>query len=160
MKKLLVTILILILALGFMFKPSTNEEIIVKIYSDISSDIDSVALAKIAEKVDEYLSELLVDIKDSKSAYKIIKENCDNLQNIVNSQLKRLNLAHKATIVAKQLDMPFSNCGDYRLKQGKYNGIEITLGTYLQNSETLVVFPPINNGITRDFNSRFSGYKN
>ncbi len=148
MKKLFVVLLAVVLIIsGLMVAKGDsykNEDLIrIHIRANSESEEDGKLLVLVKEQVIGSMSDELVNCKDKKEAYKLVKSSLSRLEKEANCVLKEGGANYKARITLREEEFPSRQYLSYTLKQGVYDSLTIELGKGGGDSWWCVAFPPI-----------------
>lgn len=153
MNRILVVSLIFLIGATFTFNNRVNETknnttipqdaIRLRIKANSNSDIDQNVKLEIKDEVNEYMTEILMDVEDYEEAKKIIYDNLDEIKIIVNERLLSEGLTYDNYVDYGQTYFPAKAYNGYIYPAGEYEAVYIELGDGSGDNWWCVLFPPL-----------------
>ena len=137
MKKILILLIIPIILTSINFKD--DDLIRIRVIANSNSEYDQKVKMNLSNILKDELYKLLKDEKNIDSARKTIKNNIDNIDNIVNDNVKD----YKYNINYGLNYFPKKEYNGKVYKEGNYESLLITLGEGKGENWWCILFPPI-----------------
>lgn len=133
-----------------------NDEFLrIHIRANSNADIDQNVKYEVKDAVVNYLTPLLTNAVDKKTAIKIVSDNLLNINNVADSVLSKNKFSYKTNSVIKKEEFPTRAYNNLTLPAGVYDSLIVNLGSGQGNNWWCVVYPPLcfvnadnSNGVT------------
>ena len=157
MKKLIPILFVFFLLYGYINK----EEILIptdairfRVIANSNEEIDQEVKMKVKDAIEQEVNKLMLEAKNSEEAKKLINENMDNIQQIVNQYTTDNKISFGVNY------FPEKEYHGVTYPSGEYESLVITLGNGVGNNWWCVMFPPLclleaKNENTNDINYKF-----
>lgn len=148
MKKTIFLLLIIILIyvfIGYKFNNVVigDDAIRIRILANSNSVYDQSMKNGLKNEVEDYMYNLLSDVRNVESARKIIKNNLSNVDSITSKYLSDNNYDVDYSINFGNNYFPEKEYKGVKYKSGEYESLLITLGDGLGDNWWCVLFPPL-----------------
>lgn len=120
-----------------------NDAIRLRVLANSNSEYDQSIKIKVSIKIQDKLKELLKDTKNINEAKTIIKNNINNLNNYIKSELQKEHYNKNISIMYGNNFFPNKKYKDVIYKKGYYDSIVIKIGEGKGNNWWCVLFPPL-----------------
>ena len=157
MKKIIPILFIFFLIYGYVNK----EEILIptdairfRVIANSNDEIDQEVKMKVKEAIEQEVNKLMLEAKNSEEAKKLINENMEHIQQIVNQYTTDNKISFGVNY------FPEKEYHGVTYPSGEYESLVITLGNGVGNNWWCVMFPPLclleaKNENTDDINYKF-----
>ena len=157
MKKIIPILFICFLIYGY----ANKEEILIptdairfRVIANSNEEIDQEVKMKVKEAIEQEVNKLMLKAKNSEEAKKLINENIDYIQQIVNQYTTDNKISFGVNY------FPEKEYHGVTYPSGEYESLVITLGNGVGNNWWCVMFPPLclleaKNENTDDINYKF-----
>ncbi len=157
MKKMIPILFVFFLLYGYINK----EEILIptdairfRVIANSNEEIDQEVKMKVKDAIEQEVNKLMLEAKNSEEAKKLINENMDNIQQIVNQYTTDNKISFGVNY------FPEKEYHGVTYPSGEYESLVITLGNGVGNNWWCVMFPPLclleaKNENTNDINYKF-----
>ena len=157
MKKMIPILFVFFLLYGYINK----EEILIptdairfRVIANSNEEIDQEVKMKVKDAIEQEVNKLMLEAKNSEEAKKLINENMDNIQQIVNQYTTDNKISFGVNY------FPEKEYHGVTYPSGEYESLVITLGNGVGNNWWCVMFPPLclleaKNENTDDINYKF-----
>ena len=157
MKKIIPILFVLFLIYGY----ANKEEILIptdairfRVIANSNDEIDQEVKMKVKEAIEQEVNKLMLEAKNSEEAKKLINENIDYIQQIVNQYTTDNKISFGVNY------FPEKEYHGVTYPSGEYESLVITLGNGVGNNWWCVMFPPLclleaKNENTDDINYKF-----
>lgn len=157
MKKMIPILFICFLIYGY----ANKEEILIptdairfRVIANSNEEIDQEVKMKVKEAIEQEINKLMLKAKNSEEAKKLINENIDYIQQIVNQYTTDNKISFGVNY------FPEKEYHGVTYPSGEYESLVITLGNGVGNNWWCVMFPPLclleaKNENTDDINYKF-----
>ena len=157
MKKIIPILFVLFLIYGYVNK----EEILIptdairfRVIANSNDEIDQEVKMKVKEAIEQEVNKLMLEAKNSEEAKKLINENMEHIQQIVNQYTTDNKISFGVNY------FPEKEYHGVTYPSGEYESLVITLGNGVGNNWWCVMFPPLclleaKNEKTDDINYKF-----
>ena len=157
MKKMITILFVFFLLYGYINK----EEILIptdairfRVIANSNEEIDQEVKMKVKDAIEQEVNKLMLEAKNSEEAKKLINENMDNIQQIVNQYTTDNKISFGVNY------FPEKEYHGVTYPSGEYESLVITLGNGVGNNWWCVMFPPLclleaKNENTNDINYKF-----
>ncbi len=120
-----------------------KEAIRIRVIADNNSIESQNEKKYVSKNLEEFLNNLLKDVKDIKKARKLIKNNLDNIHKNIEKSLKDLKSKTKFKVNFGQNKFPKKEFKGVIYKSGEYESLVVTLGNGNGDNWWCVLFPPL-----------------
>ncbi len=148
MKKLLINLLLLVVAISSIGCTSVNQPqsadyLRIHIRANSNLDVDQDIKYNVKDSVVAALTPLLQGVESKEQAMSIVQNNLDYLEAVADKSLKAqgANYCSRARLVKE--DFPTRHYGNLTLESGVYDALIIELGSGSGDNWWCVVFPPL-----------------
>ena len=157
MKKIIPILFVFFLIYGYVNK----EEILIptdairfRVIANSNDEIDQEVKMKVKEAIEQEVNKLMLEAKNSEEAKKLINENIEHIQQIVNQYTTDNKISFGVNY------FPEKEYHGVTYPSGEYESLVITLGNGVGNNWWCVMFPPLclleaKNENTDDINYKF-----
>ena len=157
MKKIIPILFVLFLIYGY----ANKEEILIptdairfRVIANSNDEIDQEVKMKVKEAIAQEVNKLMLEAKNSEEAKKLINENMEHIQQIVNQYTTDNKISFGVNY------FPEKEYHGVTYPSGEYESLVITLGNGVGNNWWCVMFPPLclleaKNENTDDINYKF-----
>lgn len=157
MKKIIPILFVFFLIYGYVNK----EEILIptdairfRVIANSNDEIDQEVKMKVKEAIEQEVNKLMLEAKNSEEAKKLINENMEHIQQIVNQYTTDNKISFGVNY------FPEKEYHGVTYPSGEYESLVITLGNGVGNNWWCVMFPPLclleaKNENTDDINYKF-----
>ena len=157
MKKIIPILFVLFLIYGY----ANKEEILIptdairfRVIANSNDEIDQEVKMKVKEAIEQEVNKLMLEAKNSEEAKKLINENIEHIQQIVNQYTTDNKISFGVNY------FPEKEYHGVTYPSGEYESLVITLGNGVGNNWWCVMFPPLclleaKNENTDDINYKF-----
>ncbi len=157
MKKIIPILFVLFLIYGY----ANKEEILIptdairfRVIANSNDEIDQEVKMKVKEAIEQEVNKLMLEAKNSEEAKKLINENMEHIQQIVNQYTTDNKISFGVNY------FPEKEYHGVTYPSGEYESLVITLGNGVGNNWWCVMFPPLclleaKNENTDDINYKF-----
>ena len=157
MKKMIPILFICFLIYGY----ANKEEILIptdairfRVIANSNDEIDQEVKMKVKEAIEQEVNKLMLEAKNSEEAKKLINENMEHIQQIVNQYTTDNKISFGVNY------FPEKEYHGVTYPSGEYESLVITLGNGVGNNWWCVMFPPLclleaKNENTDDINYKF-----
>lgn len=157
MKKIIPILFVFFLIYGY----ANKEEILIptdairfRVIANSNDEIDQEVKMKVKEAIEQEVNKLMLEAKNSEEAKKLINENIDYIQQIVNQYTTDNKISFGVNY------FPEKEYHGVTYPSGEYESLVITLGNGVGNNWWCVMFPPLclleaKNENTDDINYKF-----
>lgn len=157
MKKMIPILFVFFLIYGY----ANKEEILIptdairfRVIANSNDEIDQEVKMKVKEAIEQEVNKLMLEAKNSEEAKKLINENIDYIQQIVNQYTPDNKISFGVNY------FPEKEYHGVTYPSGEYESLVITLGNGVGNNWWCVMFPPLclleaKNENTDDINYKF-----
>ena len=157
MKKMIPILFICFLIYGY----ANKEEILIptdairfRVIAKSNDEIDQEVKMKVKEAIEQEVNKLMLEAKNSEEAKKLINENMEHIQQIVNQYTTDNKISFGVNY------FPEKEYHGVTYPSGEYESLVITLGNGVGNNWWCVMFPPLclleaKNENTDDINYKF-----
>ena len=157
MKKIIPILFVLFLIYGY----ANKEEILIptdairfRVIANSNDEIDQEVKMKVKEAIEQEVNKLMLEAKNSEEAKKLINENMEHIQQIVNQYTTDNKIYFGVNY------FPEKEYHGVTYPSGEYESLVITLGNGVGNNWWCVMFPPLclleaKNENTDDINYKF-----
>ena len=157
MKKIIPILFVLFLIYGY----ANKEEILIptdairfRVIANSNDKIDQEVKMKVKEAIEQEVNKLMLEAKNSEEAKKLINENMEHIQQIVNQYTTDNKISFGVNY------FPEKEYHGVTYPSGEYESLVITLGNGVGNNWWCVMFPPLclleaKNENTDDINYKF-----
>ena len=125
-----------------------------RVIANSNEEIDQEVKMKVKDAIEQEVNKLMLEAKNSEEAKKLINENMDNIQQIVNQYTTDNKISFGVNY------FPEKEYHGVTYPSGEYESLVITLGNGVGNNWWCVMFPPLclleaKNENTNDINYKF-----
>ena len=157
MKKIIPILFVLFLIYGY----ANKEEILIptdairfRVIANSNDEIDQEVKMKVKEAIEQEVNKLMLEAKNSEEAKKLINDNMEHIQQIVNQYTTDNKISFGVNY------FPEKEYHGVTYPSGEYESLVITLGNGVGNNWWCVMFPPLclleaKNENTDDINYKF-----
>ncbi len=157
MKKIIPILFVFFLIYGY----ANKEEILIptdairfRVIANSNDEIDQEVKMKVKEAIEQEVNKLMLEAKNSEEAKKLINENMEHIQQIVNQYTTDNKISFGVNY------FPEKEYHGVTYPSGEYESLVITLGNGVGNNWWCVMFPPLclleaKNENTDDINYKF-----
>lgn len=157
MKKIIPILFVFFLIYGY----ANKEEILIptdairfRVIANSNDEIDQEVKMKVKEAIEQEVNKLMLEAKNSEEAKKLINENIEHIQQIVNQYTTDNKISFGVNY------FPEKEYHGVTYPSGEYESLVITLGNGVGNNWWCVMFPPLclleaKNENTDDINYKF-----
>lgn len=157
MKKIIPILFVFFLIYGY----ANKEEILIptdairfRVIANSNDEIDQEVKIKVKEAIEQEVNKLMLEAKNSEEAKKLINENMEHIQQIVNQYTTDNKISFGVNY------FPEKEYHGVTYPSGEYESLVITLGNGVGNNWWCVMFPPLclleaKNENTDDINYKF-----
>ena len=157
MKKIIPILFVFFLIYGY----ANKEEILIptdairfRVIANSNDEIDQEVKMKVKETIEQEVNKLMLEAKNSEEAKKLINENMEHIQQIVNQYTTDNKISFGVNY------FPEKEYHGVTYPSGEYESLVITLGNGVGNNWWCVMFPPLclleaKNENTDDINYKF-----
>ena len=157
MKKIIPILFVFFLIYGY----ANKEEILIptdairfRVIANSNDEIDQEVKMKVKEAIEQEVNKLMLEAKNSEEAKKLINENIEHIQQIVNQYTTDNKISFGVNY------FPEKEYHGVTYPSGEYESLVITLGNGVGNNWWCVMFPPLclleaKNENTNDINYKF-----
>ena len=142
---LLLFIIVIYVFIGYKFNNVviSDDAIRIRILANSNSSYDQGIKNGLKNKVQDYMYDLLKDVKDVGSARKIIKSNLDNVCSLTSKYLIDNNYNMNYSVNFGKNYFPEKEYKGVKYNEGNYESLLITLGNGFGDNWWCVLFPPL-----------------
>ena len=140
MKKIIPILFVFFLIYGY----ANKEEILIptdairfRVIANSNDEIDQEVKMKVKETIEQEVNKLMLEAKNSEEAKKLINENIDYIQQIVNQYTTDNKISFGVNY------FPEKEYHGVTYPSGEYESLVITLGNGVGNNWWCVMFPPL-----------------
>ena len=140
MKKMIPILFVFFLIYGY----ANKEEILIptdairfRVIANSNDEIDQEVKMKVKEAIEQEVNKLMLEAKNSEEAKKLINENIDYIQQIVNQYTTDNKISFGVNY------FPEKEYHGVTYPSGEYESLVITLGNGVGNNWWCVMFPPL-----------------
>lgn len=140
MKKIIPILFVLFLIYGY----ANKEEILIptdairfRVIANSNDEIDQEVKMKVKEAIEQEVNKLMLEAKNSEEAKKLINENMEHIQQIVNQYTTDNKISFGVNY------FPEKEYHGVTYPSGEYESLVITLGNGVGNNWWCVMFPPL-----------------
>lgn len=148
MKKTLIIIGVILSIIGI--KKVKSENVLIpnsairfRIIANSNSNYDQVMKMNLSFEIQEYITDILKDVKTSKEAKIVLKENIQNINEKIRKFLEKENYNTNYKLYLGDNYFPEKNYKGVIYSKGYYDSLVITLGEGKGNNWWCVLFPPL-----------------
>ncbi len=154
MKKILLLFIavgILFSALLFNFSTENKYDYVrIHIRANSNEEADQNVKMLVKDKIVDYLTPILSDVKSKQECMALIDDNIDKLENLADSVLYANGYAYKSTISLRKEEFPIRKYDDIVLDSGIYDALIVELGSGKGDNWWCIVYPPFCFSVTGD----------
>ena len=140
MKKIIPILFVFFLIYGY----ANKEEILIptdairfRVIANSNDEIDQEVKMKVKEAIEQEVNKLMLEAKNSEEAKKLINENMEHIQQIVNQYTTDNKISFGVNY------FPEKEYHGVTYPSGEYESLVITLGNGVGNNWWCVMFPPL-----------------
>lgn len=123
--------------------PVTTEYLRIHIRADSNEALAQQVKYKVKDKVVEYLTPIIAQIRTKEQAKQKLNENLSQIKKVVDNTLKQNGFKYTSTVKLQSEHFPLRTYGEFTLESGIYDALIIELGSGEGNNWWCVVYPPL-----------------